>query len=171
MRTVGTIVVLLVIVGGSVAIVYGVVMRAELVTQPLAFNHTVHLEGASLTCEDCHTDAQFSRDAGLPGKDMCLDCHDIDEEQGSHAEKDKMFAYYERDDDIPWKRVAVTREDVFFSHRRHVGAAGMDCLECHPKQPNRVRPPRTAELVMTMDDCLTCHEERGASNDCLVCHR
>ncbi len=171
MRVFASLVVVLAVGAGFVALVYGYVTRAEAVVQPIAFNHTVHLTDADLECLDCHTDAEHDRFAGIPGKGICLDCHDIDDEEGSHPEKDKLFAFDELDQDIPWKRVAVAPPDVFFSHRRHVKAAGLDCLECHADQPELEAPPPTARLVMDMDDCIDCHEQEAASVDCNSCHR
>lgn len=163
--------VIIIAVGGFVAIVYGFAVRAERVIQPIEFNHVVHLDDAGISCEECHTNAARSVYAGLPGKDMCLDCHDIDEEADSHPEKDKLFVFDESDEDIPWRRVAVTRPDVYFSHRRHVTSAKLDCLECHVDQRTLSIPPRTIRLVMSMDACIECHEQSDASTDCLACHR
>ena len=171
MRWVVPSVIVVAVLAGCVAVVYGVVGRRPTVTQPIAFNHTLHLKEASLTCVDCHTDAGTRRNAGLPGKRVCLDCHDIDGEQGSHPEKDKLFVYEKSDDDIVWQRVAVIKPDVYFSHRRHVGSGKLDCLVCHPDQPNLDKPPTAARLVMSMADCIECHEENRASSDCLACHR
>ncbi len=174
MRSIATVVVLSVIVLGGVALVRGITGRAQTIVQPIAFNHMVHLDVAGIGCVECHTDAASGRSAGLPGKNICFDCHDIDEEEDAtepNPEKAKLFAFDEMDHDIPWVRVAVTKPDVFFSHRRHVSAAKMDCLECHRDQSTLSAPPTTARLVMSMDDCIACHEQNGASNDCLACHR
>ena len=171
MRWVGSWVIALAALAGCVAVVYGVVGRGAPVTQPISFNHAVHVGEASLACVDCHTDAGTCRDAGLPGKQVCLDCHDVDEEQGAHPEKDKLFAYDKTDGDIPWVRVAMTRPDVYFSHQRHVGSGKLDCLVCHADQPTLDKPPPTARLVMSMADCIECHEENRATSDCLACHR
>ncbi len=171
MRSVLMTVFAVLIVGGFVAVVYGIVVRAEPVTQPIAFNHAIHLDDAGLECLACHTRAATDVSAGIPGKAVCLDCHDIDEEGGSHTEKDKLFAFEDTDGDIPWGRVAVTKPDVFFSHRRHVTSGKLDCLECHPDQAELDAPPPTAQLVMAMDDCIECHQQRGVSEDCLACHR
>jgi len=156
---------------GCVAVVYGIVGRSPKVTQPIAFNHAVHVGEASLTCVDCHTDAGTRRDAGLPGKQVCLDCHDPDQEAGKHPQKDKLFALGKSDGDIPWIRVAVTRPDVFFSHRRHFAAAKIDCLDCHTGQPDLTASPSSVRLVMTMTACIECHERNAVSTDCLACHR
>ena len=162
----------LIIVVGMVAILYAFGPSGERVTQPLAFNHAIHLEDAGLACLDCHTNAGTAVYAGLPGADICLDCHDTDDEEvQQHKEKAKLVPYAESEENIPWVRVAVTKPDVFFSHRRHVTAGEIDCLKCHPDQPALTAPPKTVGEVMTMDDCLDCHEEREVSVDCLVCHR
>ena len=156
---------------GCAALVFAVAGRGRQVTQPIAFNHAMHVGEASLECLDCHTDAATRRDAGLPGKQICLDCHDPDQEAGKHPQKDQLFAFGKGDREIPWIRVAVTRPDVFFSHRRHVAAAKMACLDCHADQPSLTAPPSAARLVMTMTACIECHERCSVSTDCLACHR
>jgi hypothetical protein len=174
MRSVVTVVVVLAIMGGAVALVYGLAAQRGTVKQPIAFNHALHLDEAGVQCIECHTGAETGVYAGLPGKNSCFDCHDIDEEDDSppaNPEKARLFAFDDRPDEIPWVRVAVTKPDVFFSHRRHVACAQMDCLECHPDQPKLTAPPSIARQVMTMDDCIDCHTEKGASIDCLACHR
>ncbi len=165
-------------VGCVVVVVYGMITPVVIVDQPIAFNHALHLTDAGLECLDCHTDAKVRWHAGLPGKDMCFECHDpediaeqIEEDGRAHPELTKLISYADADGDLPWQRVAVTVPDVFFSHRRHVQAAGLDCLKCHPAQPELRAPPRTAELVMTMDDCIACHERSTVTTDCLACHR
>ncbi|MEK7732173.1 MAG: cytochrome c3 family protein, partial [Planctomycetota bacterium] len=104
MRWVRPFIIAVAVLAGCVAVVYGVVGRRPTVTQPIAFNHAVHVGEASLTCVDCHTDAGTRRDAGLPGKQVCLDCHDPDQEAGKHPEKDKLFAIGKSDGEIPWIR-------------------------------------------------------------------
>ncbi len=171
MHVPGRIVIGLIIVVGSAALVYGFVVRAPRVIQPIVFNHAVHVNEAGLQCAECHADAETHVYAGFPAKLVCLDCHDIDDEEGDHPEKDKLFAFDDDAHEIPWERVAVTAPDVFFSHRRHVRAAKLDCLVCHADQPTLSKPPSTARLVMSMDACIACHEENNASSDCLACHR
>jgi len=160
-----------VVVAGGVAIVYGVVTRGPRVDQPIAFSHAVHIGEANVQCVDCHLNAESERSAGIPGKQICFDCHDIDEEEGSNPEKDKLFAFDERDDEIPWQRVAITRPDVFFSHRRHVTSAKLDCLVCHKNQDTLTTPPKRSRHVMPMANCLACHAKNGMPEDCNACHR
>ncbi len=171
MQRIVSMVVILIVVVGFVAIVYGLAFRSERIVQPIGFNHVVHLDDAGMQCIECHTNAETGVYAGLPGKSICFDCHDIDEEEGTHSEKDKLFAFDEQDEDIPWQRVALTRPDVYFSHRRHVTSGNLECTECHRDQRALSTPPSTARLVMSMDACIQCHKESGASSDCLACHR
>lgn len=165
--------VLVVVALGAVG--YGHWTAGEIVTQPIAFNHNLHLTEAGMDCLNCHTDAKAARFAGLPGKDACFDCHDpddmADEGDDLHPEKAKLMPFADSDDDIPWGRVARTAPHVYFSHRRHVTSAGMDCLECHVDQKQLTTPPARSRLVMAMTDCIDCHEQKGASTDCLACHR
>ncbi len=174
MRIIVIVLVLAVVIAGVAAVVHGFVFGyvGAKATQPIAFNHRVHLEEAGLTCLDCHTDAKTRVMAGLPGKEACLDCHDADDEDtAGHPEKAKLIPFADSDANIPWVRVAVTRPDVFFSHRRHVTAGGLECVKCHVDQPTLAAPPPRVRLVMRMNDCLACHEERNVSTDCVACHR
>ncbi len=171
MRRIITVVVGLAVVAGAAALGMGMVTRGERVDQPIVFNHVVHLEDAGLECLDCHLNAHTSTFAGIPSKTVCLDCHDSEDEAGEHVQKDKMFAYEDLDEDIPWKRVALTAPDIYFSHRRHVAVAKLECAECHPGQEALTAPPRTARLVMTMTECVACHAEHGMPEECLHCHR
>ena len=150
---------------------YGFGRRGDEIAQPVRFNHSLHLKEASLECIACHKNAQNSRYAGIPDASVCLDCHDSGGEKGSHPEKDKLFAQADKNQEIPWIRVAVVRPDVFFSHRRHVASAQIPCLDCHVGQNLRTVPPAKPELVMTMKECISCHEQKKASTDCLACHR
>lgn len=171
MRLIFVLLIVVIVVAAFAAIVYGVGWQQPAVSQPIAFNHSLHINDAGLTCLECHKNAETRIHAGLPGKSVCFDCHDIDEEQGSHPEKDRLFAYDETDEDIPWVRVAVVPPNVFFSHRRHVSAGGLDCLECHPAQPTLTAPPSRVRMVMPMTACIQCHDQTSTSTDCLACHR
>jgi len=171
MKTMLAVLAALVVLVGMAAVGYGVMTRGPRVVQPIAFNHTIHLEEAQMECLQCHLNAETSVFAGIPGKAICLDCHDIDEEQGTNPQKDVLFGFEDTDEDIPWRRVAVTRPDVFFSHRRHVTGAKLECLACHKDQRTLVAPPPRARLVMRMSDCLACHAEHGLARECIHCHR
>lgn len=150
----------------------------KLPQQPIAFNHQIHIERIQgVVCPDCHQFVEKQTYAGLPSKFLCFDCHDpFADEEDKNADAFKpefatLMAFAEVPNDIPWHRVTYTREDVFFSHRRHVIVGDLECRECHPKMPDRTTPLDRGPIEMEMDTCLDCHEENNASVDCVSCHR
>jgi cytochrome c553 len=143
-----------------------------IVTQPIAFNHQLHLTKANLDCTTvCHSSAENDVFAGLPSKDVCYECHDPDEEYPEKPELARLAEYVDLDEDIAWQRVAVTPPDVFFSHRRHVTSGQVACARCHVGVAEAAEPLSEVTNVLTMDECLACHESEGADVDCLACHR
>lgn len=161
-------------------VVFGAWVRlpGKLPPQPIAFNHRIHLERIQgVTCDLCHQFVLSQTYAGLPSKYICFDCHDPDADEGDteadafKPQFETLMAFVNADEDIPWHRVTAMPEDVFFSHRRHVTVAKLDCRECHPNMPDRTTPPDRGPIEMSMDTCLQCHEQRGASVDCVACHR
>lgn len=146
--------------------------------QPIAFNHRLHLERVQgIECQHCHQFVTSETYAGLPSRFICFDCHDPEpDEDDTEADLRKprfatLMAFVNSEGDIPWHRVTSTREDVFFSHRRHVTVAKLDCRTCHPNMPDRTSPPTRGPIQMAMATCIRCHEESNASVDCIACHR
>ncbi|RJP34278.1 MAG: hypothetical protein C4547_11190 [Phycisphaerales bacterium] len=175
------------VIAGSLVVLLGLAVVAVgawinapgvLPPQPIAFNHRLHLERVQgLQCEYCHQFVKTQPYAGLPSKHVCYDCHDPYADDGdpeADARQDKfsvLMSYRDEIEDIPWHRVTGTRHDVFFSHRRHVTVAGLDCRACHPDMPDRTEPPTRGPITISMDACLECHEKSKASVDCVSCHR
>jgi hypothetical protein len=72
---------------------------------------------------------------------------------------------------IPWERVYdYMPSEVVFSHEWHVEFGRVKCQECHGAV-REAEAPLSLEVDLSMEDCMDCHEEQGADNDCLVCHR
>ena len=147
-------------------------LAPEIVEQPIAFNHKIHAEAAKLDCTTiCHTAAPSEVYAGLPSKWVCYECHDPDEEYPDRPVIARLAEYVDLDEDIAWRRVAVTSPDVYFSHRRHVTAGQIECGRCHPGVESAAEPLSRVSQVLGMNQCLDCHEHEGADVDCLACHR
>jgi hypothetical protein len=135
--------------------------------QPVEFVHEVHIE-QELQCTRCHRGAErFSR-AGLPPVAICAQCHRhaIPE----HPEVVKVMTAFEEERPIVWRKINVLPEQamVHFRHAPHA-RAGVECQECH----GDVASMALAEPVRQVADmswCVDCHQERGASTDCLACH-
>lgn len=139
------------------------------IEQPIAFNHHLHVEEVGLDCTDCHAYARSGSRATIPNIDLCSGCH----EETAEGSEDlaRLVTYIESETPIPWRKVYWVPDHVFFSHRRHTSIAGLECETCHGKVEQREEPVVRQTIQITMDRCMECHEESGASNDCIDCHR
>ena len=157
--------------------------------QPIEFSHKIHAGSAQdgdlgIPCLYCHGPAERSQHASIPAVSLCMGCHTHVAEgrtQGSAEEIAKLREYYANGESIPWIRIHNLPEHVQFKHFRHV-QAGVECQTCHgPVQemnrvyltPDTVLRPSSAYLPaakLEMGWCMDCHLNRGASDDCSVCH-
>ena len=142
--------------------------EAPPVVQPIKYSHKVHIDNG-LACQACHQFAEKAAVAGVPTRDTCMMCH-----QGAltdNPEEEKVRQYAEKGEEIPWRRIYQLPEHVFFSHRRHVAVAGVECGECHGAVASLTAPASYPLVKQSMDWCLACHRTRGATQDCVHCHR
>lgn len=136
--------------------------------QPIPYSHKLHAGDLQIDCNYCHTYARRSRAAGIPALEQCMACHTL-----IATDKDPiklMAKAYEKKEPIKWVKVHDLPDFVFFSHKRHV--ANFECQECHGAVENMELVYRQAP--MTMGWCVNCHTEnrdKGASLDCLTCHK
>ena len=158
----------LVIIGGVV--VARALIIGPAVTQPIAFNHKLHTQKVGLACNNCHTLYETQAASGRPSIDTCMMCHIAVQKEGS-LEEEKIRQFKADGQDIPWERIYVAPDNVFYSHRRHVVVAGIDCDTCHGPMGEQEKPPRRPLKKIRMEICIDCHVQRGASTDCLSCHR
>ncbi len=137
--------------------------------QPVAYNHDLHVGRLQIDCEACHQGSWSGVVAGLPDLSVCDDCHK--QMRGTSAEERKVVDAIRAGRAISWVRLYELPRDVFFTHRRHVDGAEIECERCHGQMGKQVRPPPTALVALSMNDCISCHEERKAGTDCSHCHR
>jgi hypothetical protein len=109
--------------------------------------------------------ARDSLNAGMPSADKCLACHDriIPE----HEEIEKLRAYRDSGQPVPWVRVYYNPDHVYFPHFRHVDAQ-IECQECHGEVET---VDRLNKVTFYMGMCVDCHTEKEASLDCAACHQ
>jgi len=138
---------------------------SDAAAQPVRFSHRIHADENGIPCLYCHASARLGPVAGIPSVERCAGCHT------SVAKEDpevvKVMDFWDKKTPIPWVRVHQLPEYVRFTHRRHV-AAGVSCQTCHGEVERMEAAVRVNEL--TMGWCVSCHEERKASTDCLTCH-
>ena len=136
--------------------------------QPVSFNHQKHVKELDLACSSCHLTVEKEAFSGFPAADVCAFCHL--EPQGKTAEEAKLVERLKSGAPLDWKPLFRQPAHVFYSHRRHVVAAKIECPVCHGSIAQTTAPPGRVRRLR-MDDCLGCHRKAGASTDCTACHR
>jgi len=138
-------------------------------SQPILYNHKIHVDEADLTCLDCHQNANILARATIPNISICGDCHDDIESE--NTEEQKVAEYVINEASIPWVQVHNVPDHAYFSHRRHVELAQIECTDCHGDVSQMERPFIDSFVEIEMEWCMDCHEQRNVTNDCYACHR
>ena len=130
------------------------------------FDHTIHAGKYGIPCLDCHAYADKSPVAGLPSGRKCMGCHKFVAKERPAIQT--LAARFEAGESLRWQRVFYLPDTIYFSHRMHVGAS-VACAECHGDVASMKTV--TQDQPFTMGRCLSCHEKRNATRDCLGCHK
>ena len=139
------------------------------VVQPIAFNHEQHAGTLEIECSFCHEFYESGSHAGLPTLTTCQFCHD--EPLTDSPEEQKIFDLAEAGEDDVFRKLFRLPDHTFYTHRRHVVAAQLECQTCHGAIATTTSPPERPEMRISMDFCVGCHESSGAATDCTRCHR
>ncbi len=124
----------------------------EPIAQPIPFSHKHHVGDDGIDCRFCHTTVETEAHAGLPSTSVCLGCHSqLFRDQAILAQLHESAA---RGEPLPWRRVHVLPDFVFFNHSVHV-AKGVACVECHGRVDQMPIEWRVHPLQMQW--CLDCH--------------
>jgi hypothetical protein len=125
--------------------------------QPIKFSHKVHAGQNKTDCLYCHSSAPYSKAAGIPPENVCMNCHLL-VRKGTRSgtfEIAKIIKHYESKQPIEWVKVYNLQDHVFFSHAQHVGAGGISCQKCHGPVETMDRISQYSDL--TMGWCINCH--------------
>ena len=133
--------------------------------QPIAFSHAHHVTEIGIDCQFCHAYARRGPVAGIPSVQRCAGCHRV--VLSEEPEILKVLEYWENEEPIPWVRVHDLPDHVRFTHKAHV-RAGVGCEACHGDVARMEAAVQVESLSMGW--CVSCHEDRGATRDCLACH-
>ncbi|NQU54391.1 MAG: hypothetical protein HQ522_17850 [Bacteroidetes bacterium] len=128
--------------------------------QPIKFSHKVHAGTNQTDCLYCHSTAEYSKSAGIPSANVCINCHIIVREGTNSGKFEINKIHHAVDNNIPieWTRVHNLPDHVFFSHAQHVGAGKLDCMECHG--PVAEMNVLTQHSDLSMGWCLDCHRTK-----------
>jgi len=161
----------IVLISGAIGYTGGRVLfrPQERVVQPVSFSHQKHVAELEIECTLCHEFSGEGAHAGLPPLTTCMDCHE--EAQTESAEEEKIRTLAQAGEDDVFRKLFRLADHVFYSHRRHVEVAGLECENCHGSIAETSEPPEHPLKRITMDLCLDCHERSEVSDDCTRCHR
>ena len=154
----------------GLGIVAGVALGfSAMAGRPIRFTHHKHVNEVGLSCDDCHIYVKTHPFAGLPELELCLTCHE--EPQTDSPEEEKLRTFQAEGGELLWRRIYRVPDHVYFSHRRHVTLAEMECATCHGHIAERKKPPARQEIRISMERCMKCHQQENVDNDCLSCHK
>jgi hypothetical protein len=132
--------------------------------QPLAFDHAKHVP---MACVSCHQGVETTTRAGYPADAVCLECHNT---APSANGAEGVWPTERSSPRIAWARVNRVPDHTYFSHRRHVVLANLECASCHGDVGNRSTPVGAPAARLSMAACESCHAREDANNDCAACH-
>lgn len=127
--------------------------------QPIWFSHKVHAEQNEIDCKYCHTAADYSKSAGIPSLNVCMNCHHQVREGKitGTTEISKIHEAWEKGIPVEWVRIHNLPDHVYFNHAQHVNVAKLDCAECHGQVETMHEVMQVNDLSMGW--CLNCHRE------------
>jgi len=141
----------------------------EAVTQPIQFNHQLHGEEVGLECSTCHEYYLTGEHSGLPSLDTCQLCHG--EAITDSPEEQRLLEAIASDPQPTFRKLFRLPDHAYYSHRRHVAVAGLECETCHGPIAQTTEPPRYPLVRITMATCINCHTQQDVMTDCTDCHR
>lgn len=127
--------------------------------QPIKFSHRIHAGDNQTDCRYCHHIADFSKSAGIPSNDVCLNCHNVvlAGRNSGKFEISKIKRAVETGKPIEWIRIHNAAEHVFFSHSQHVNAGKVACETCHGPVAEMDIMKQFSDLSMGW--CINCHRD------------
>jgi hypothetical protein len=145
--------------------------------QPFRFSHKVHAGDNRIGCTSCHAYAERGPVAGVPSMARCQGCHKFVKEDPQNPQLDQelkaLRKVLEEGKAVEWARVHRVPDHVYFTHRRHVVNAKLECKACHGEVEKMDEVRQVSPL--TMGWCLDCHKntknETKGPTDCWACHK
>jgi mono/diheme cytochrome c family protein len=137
--------------------------------QPIMFSHKLHAGTNGIDCNYCHTSASYSKSAGIPSPNLCMNCHTYIQEGPEYGKEEigKIYAaldfdpvtktYGPNQTPIKWVKVHNLPDHVYFNHSQHVAIGKIACEKCHGPVETYTVGKQYAEL--TMGWCINCHRE------------
>lgn len=120
--------------------------------QPVEYSHKLHAGNLGIDCRYCHNTVDRAAFAAIPTTETCMNCH-----HRVKTESTKLTLVresYGKGESIPWVKVHVLPDYVYFNHQAHV-TRGVSCVSCHGRVDQMAKVSQVAPLSMGW--CLDCH--------------
>jgi hypothetical protein len=133
------------------------------------FSHELHAGTNGIDCNYCHTSASYSKSAGIPSANLCMNCHTYIQEGPQYGKEEIAKIYAALDFDpvtktygpnqkpIKWVKVHNLPDHAYFNHSQHVTVGKIACQTCHGPVETYTVGKQYAPL--TMGWCINCHRE------------
>lgn len=120
--------------------------------QPVEYSHKLHAGNLGIDCRYCHNTVDRAAFAAVPTTETCMNCHHRVKTNSSKLTL--VRESYGKGEAIPWVKVHVLPDYVYFNHQAHV-TRGVSCVSCHGRIDQMVKVSQVAPLSMGW--CLDCH--------------
>ncbi|MEX0777753.1 MAG: cytochrome c3 family protein [Phycisphaeraceae bacterium] len=123
-------------------------------TQPVPFDHALHVKALGIDCRYCHSTVQDAAFAALPPTQTCMNCHAAIKTDSPLLEPVRRS--FAEGTPIPWKKVHDLPDYAYFNHAAHL-AKGVGCASCHGAIDDM--PQVFQSQPLSMGWCLDCHRQ------------
>lgn len=120
--------------------------------QPVAFEHSLHVDQLGMDCRYCHTFVDRSEHSNIPAASTCMNCHSLVKKDSPKLEPIRNS--YESGMPVPWVKIHKTPDYVYFNHSVHINR-GISCVHCHGQINEMEEVYQSKPLSMAF--CLDCH--------------
>ncbi len=127
--------------------------------QPIKFSHKVHAGQNKTDCRYCHHTAEFSKSAGIPSTNVCMNCHVVVKTgtNSGNFEINKIYRAEASGKPVQWIRVHNLPDFTFFNHSQHVKVGKVACETCHGDVKSMDILQQSSDLSMGW--CVNCHRK------------
>ena len=132
----------------------------------MQYDHSKH---RGLACEVCHKGVETQTNATVPDSALCARCHNTSPDKSVAALE--IWRITEKGNVSRWPVSYRLPSHVYFSHRRHVAGAKIQCVTCHGDMTTQKSPVVRPLKTLDMDRCMDCHKRENVVDDCAQCHK
>ena len=120
--------------------------------QPVAFQHTIHVQQLGLDCRYCHSYVEVSDHSNVPNTQTCMNCHT--QIKATSPKLQPVRDSWASGRPVEWTRIHRLPDYAYFNHSAHVNR-GVSCVSCH----GQINQMDTVweEKSLGMAFCLECH--------------